>query len=65
MEKDKILYLEKILMTLSSKYNFTTQDHNNCYDLICEILDEVDINNLHQLGTKSAFSSKRQNNRNL
>ncbi len=64
MEKDKILQLEKTLMTLSSKYNFTTQDHNDCYDLICEILDEVDINNLHQLGTKSSFSPKRTNSRN-
>ena len=51
MEKDKILQLEKTLMTLSSKYNFTTQDHNTCYDLIAEILDEVDIHNLQQLGT--------------
>ena len=51
MEKEKVLQLEKILMNLSSKYNFETKDHNEVYDTICEILDDIDVDNLHKLGT--------------
>jgi hypothetical protein len=51
MEKDKIIKLEQLFMTLSSKYNFETKDHNEVYNKITELLDDLDLDNLHKLGT--------------
>ena len=51
MKKEKVLQLEKLLMTLSSKYNFETKDYNEVYDNICEILNDIDVDNLHKLDT--------------
>jgi len=39
--RQKVIQLEKLLMTLSSKYSFSTEDHNSCYDRIGNILDEI------------------------